>query len=278
MDVLNVVAHLRGSLYRCGQVARALQGNVPAENKAPDSPHQQSVAISLADRLCQEVLLLEAYELAPGIEAYSEEMADCPPEIAALYGGNRHRYALILDPIDGTEDYVRGRSTYAHMAGILDQATGRMAAGLIYFPEAMRLYVAVRGMGAYVADGLWGALRPLLAAQPPRSVGDVKRLTGADRDAFRRLGVEVVPPESASAAHELMRVAQGHVGAMVMRHFHGHDLAIPGVIIEELGGAVLDASGRTARFEKAMPRMPLIVLSLSPTFARELVGELEKSL
>lgn len=274
MDVLNAVARLRGSLYRCGQVARSLQGRVLAEEKAPDSPHQQSVAISLADRLCQELLLLEAYELVPGVEVYSEEMADCPPEIAALYADNRHRYALILDPIDGTEDFVRGRSTYAHMAGILDQATGRMAAGLIYFPEAMRLYFAVRGMGAFHADGLWGAPQPLVTATPPRNVGDVKRLTDADRDAFRSLGVQVVPPQSASAAYELMRVARGDVGAMVMRQFHGHDMAIPGVIIEELGGAMLDGTGEPARFEKGMPRMPLMVLSLSPEYAREIVQQL----
>ena len=113
-----------------------------------------------------------------------------------------------------------------------------------------------------------------MAAVPPRSVGDVKRLTGADREAFERLGVEIVPPQSASAAYELIRVARGDVGAMVMRHFHGHDMAIPGVIIEELGGAVLDGRGEPARFEKGMPRMPLIVLSLSPEYARELVAEL----
>lgn len=274
MDVMTVVAHLRGSLYRCGQVALSLHGRVWSEEKEPDSPHQESVAISLADRLCQELLLLEAYELAPGIEAYSEEMGDCPPEIAALYADSRHRFAVILDPIDGTEDFVNGRSTYAHMVGLLDQATGRMAAGLIYFPEAMRLYFGVRGMGAYYADGLWGSPQPLVASVPPRSTGDVKRLTDADRAAFDRLGVEVVPPESASAAYELMRVARGNLGAMVMRHFHGHDMAIPGVIIEELGGAVLDSRGEPARFAKAMPRMPLIVLSLSPEYARELVDEL----
>ncbi len=272
MDVLSLVMRLRGSLYRCGQVARALQGRVPAEKKPPDSPHQRSVAISLADRLCQELLLIEAYELAPELGVYSEEMADLPSEIAALFAGNRHRYALIIDPIDGTEDFVRGRPHYAHMVGILDQSTGRMAAGLIYFPTAMRLYFAVRGMGAFLADGLWGAPQALATVEPPRSVGDVKRLDHGDRAAFERLGLEVVPPESASAAYELIRVARGHVGAMVMRHFHGHDLAIPGVIIEELGGAVLDGAGEPARFEKGMPRMPLVVLSLAPSLAREIVN------
>jgi fructose-1,6-bisphosphatase/inositol monophosphatase family enzyme len=276
VDVLNVVTRLRGGLYRCGQVARALQGRVQAEEKEPDSPHQESTAVTLADRLCQEVLLLEAHEVAPGIEVYSEEMGACPPEILALFSSNHHRYALILDPIDGTDDYVGGRPTYAHMVGLLDQPAGVMAASLIYFPEMARLYVGVRGMGAYCADGLWGDLRPLAPAAVPRTVGDVKRLTASDREAFQRLGVQIVPPQSASAAYELMRVARGDVGAMVMRHFHGHDMAIPGAIIQELGGAVLDGAGEPARFEKGMPRMPLVVLSLSPDYAGELVNELER--
>jgi len=274
MDILNLVAHLRGALYRSGRAAQALRGRVAPEDKAPDSPHQQSTAVSVADRLCQELLILEALEVAPGIEVYSEELAACPPEIAALFAQNRHRYALILDPIDGTDDYLGGRATYAHMAGLLDQETGGMAAALIYFPETMRLTFAVRGMGAYMSEGLWGAPQRLVAAPPPRTVGDVKRLVPSDRDAFARLGVTVVPAESASAAYELLRVARGDLGAMVMRHFHGHDMAIPGLIIEELGGVAVDGRGRAPRWDKDMPRLPLVVLSLSPDYAHELVAEL----
>lgn len=274
MDVLGMVARLRGALYRSGRAAQALRGRVAAEDKAPDSAHQQSTAVSVADRLCQELLILEALEVAPGIEVYSEELTACPPTIAALFSGNRHRYALILDPIDGTDDYLGGRATYAHMAGLLDQETGAMAAALIYFPEAMRLTFAVRGMGAYVCEGLWGAPRRLVSTPPQRTVGDVKRLVPSDRDAFARLGVTVVPAESASAAHELLRVARGELGAMVMRHFHGHDMAIPGLIIEEQGGAVLGGRGRPVRWDKEMPRLPLVVLSRSPDLARELAVEL----
>ena len=273
-DLFAFVSEMRLALYQCGRVARALQGKVAREEKAPDSIHQTSTSVSVVDRLCQEILLLRAYELAPDLEVQSEELADCPPELLDLYERNRYHHALILDPVDGTGDYLNGNSTYAHMLGVLNLETSRVDCGMIFFPETLRLYTGIRGMGAFVADGFWGTPQPMARAIAPRTVEDVKRLLPSDLCSFERLGLAVVPPASASAAYELTRVAEGSLGAMVMRHFHGHDTAISSVIIEELGGAVLDAGGQPATYEKEMPRMPLVVSSLSPDLAAELTSVL----
>ena len=274
MDLMQFAARMRLPLYQCGQVARALKGQVAREDKEPDSVHQLSTAVSVADRVCQEILMLGAHEALPGLEVQSEELEDCAPEILALYAENRHRYALILDPVDGSGDYLDQKDTYAHMAGLLDRESGHMVCGLVYFPERMRLHVGIRGMGAFVSDGLWTTPRPMSREAPPRTVEDVKRLQPDDYAAFAELGFEVVPPESASAAFELTRVAEGHLGAMVMRHFHGHDTAISSVMIEELGGAVLDSQGQPVTYEKAMPRMPIVISSLEPDYAVELARAL----
>lgn len=274
VDILNFVSEMRLALYQCGQVAQALQGQVAREDKAPDSVHQVSTAVSVVDRLCQEILLLHAARLVPGLEIQSEELADCPAAIAALFAHNHHRYVLVLDPVDGSGDYLDGKETYAHMLGLLDQETGHMDCGMVYFPVRQRLYVGARGLGAFVADGFWGPLRPLPVVPPPRTVEDVKRLLPSDFDAFAALGFTVVPPASGSAAFELTRITQGNLGAMVMRQFHGHDSAINSVLIEALGGAVLTAPGQPATYDKSMARMPLVVLSLSAQYASELVARL----
>jgi fructose-1,6-bisphosphatase/inositol monophosphatase family enzyme len=277
MDLLRFCLDMRCALYQCGQVARTLQGQVEREDKEPDSIHQMSTSVSVVDRLCQELLLLRAIELAPELTLHSEEFEDLPELLKDLLGPTDARYALILDPVDGTSDYLGGKSTYAHMLGILDRKTGRMGCGMIYFPEMARLLLAVRQMGAFSATGFWRTLRPMARPQPnqlPRTVEDVKRLQPADYQAFARLGYTVVPPESASAAHELTRVAEGELGAMAMRHFHGHDTAISSVIIEELGGAVLNEHGQPVTYALEMPRTPLIISSLSPAYAQELVEAL----
>ncbi|MBC7235694.1 MAG: hypothetical protein H5T69_07610 [Chloroflexi bacterium] len=278
MDLLRFCLDMRCALYQCGQVARALKGKIEREEKEPDSIHQMSTSVSVVDRLCQEILLLRAAEMAPWLAVQSEELADLPAAILALFGHQGERYALILDPVDGTGDYLDGKNTYAHMLGVLDQQTGRMACGMIYFPELSRLYLAVRGVGAFVSTGFWATLRPMRRLQPgqtpPRTVEDVKRLQPSDYPMFTKLSFELVPPESASAAYELTRVAEAKLGAMVMRHFHGHDTAISSVFIEELGGAVLDERGEPVTYELEMPRTPLIVSSLLPAYAQELVSAL----
>lgn len=274
MDVYRFALGMRTALFQCGQVARALQGRVTPEEKAPDSPHQTSTEVSVVDRLCQEILLLRAHEVAPDVDVQSEELADCPPEILALYRPGPHRHALILDPLDGTGEYLAGGDRYAHMLGLIDQKTGRMACGMIYFPATYRLYIAVRGVGAWVQAGWRAPLCRMPRVDPPRTIEDVKRLTPQDHATFRRLGYEVVPPESASAAYELTRVAEGNLGAMAMRHFHGHDSAISSVFIEELGGLVLMDGGAPVHYEAEMPRMPLVVLSLNPVYTRELTQAL----
>ncbi len=270
MDLVRFAGEMRVALYQCGQIARSLKGKVAREDKEPDSEHQISTSVTVVDRLCQEVLLLRAYEVTPHVEVQSEELADCPAEILDLFAGNRHQYALILDPVDGTGDFLRQRSTYAHMLGLLNQETGRMDCGLIYFPEATRLHVGIRGLGAYVADGFWSTPRPMGRARSPKTVEKVKRLEPGDYLVFDRLGFEVVSPESGSAAFELTRVAEGHLGVMVMRHFHGYDTAISSVIVEELGGSVLVGDGQPATYEKEMPRMPLVISSLVPEYAEAL--------
>ncbi len=274
IDILSFASAMRLALYQCGQIAQALQGQVVREDKAPDSVHQTSTEVSVVDRLCQEILLLRAHEIAPDLEMQSEELADCPPQIMDLYASNRSAHVLVLDPVDGTGEYLQSKQGYAHMLGLLNQATSRMDLGMIYFPARARLYLAVRGMGAFISDGYWSTPRPLATERPPRTVEDVKRLRPQDYVVFERLGYQTVPPESASAANELTRIAEGRLGAMVMRHFHGHDTAISSVIIEELGGLVLTEGGGTVTYERDMPRMPLVISSLSPEYARELCNAL----
>lgn len=277
MDALRFALDMRTALYQCGQVARALQGQVAREDKPPDSAHQTSTVVSVVDRLCQELILLRAHEVAPHLRIYSEELASFPADILALYGGNTSRQVLIIDPLDGSEDYMAGQPHYAHVLGLLDEPSGLMECGLLYFPESGRLCLAVRGMGAFEAQGLGAALRPMRPASPPRTVAAIKRLTARDHAAVSAQGFTLVPPASASAAYELLRVADGQVGAAAMRHFHGHDTAMAGLLIEMLGGAVLSEQGLPVTYQADMPRMPLVVASLAPAYAQELAQALSNA-
>ena len=275
MDWTVFCAEMMTCLYQCGHIAQRLKGKVTREDKEPEE-YQLSTAISDVDRLCQEIILLKALHMLPQIEVCSEEIADLPPDLKELFSTNSNRYVLVIDPVDGTDCYLEGGNQYAHMVGILDQESARMTCGLVYFPELSSLYYAIRGTGSFVVKGLFGEARKLEPAEPPKSCGQIKRLTEQDYAAFKKAGFWLDTTANGSAAYAHIRVAEGSVGAMVARHFRGWDTAVTSLIIEEVGGAVLDEGGNMTKYDKAMPRRPLVISSVLPEFSAALYQALQK--
>lgn len=56
----------------------------------------------------------------------------------------------MIDPLDGTNDYIRGADGFAVMIGLLDREGP--ALGVVYQPRGGRLYHAARGQGAFVVE------------------------------------------------------------------------------------------------------------------------------
>ena len=276
MDWFKFSRDMRIALYQCGQVAKRFKGKVNREEKEPEQ-YQLSTSISDVDRVCQEIILLQALQMIPNIEISGEEIEELPSNIRELFSRNSSRYVLVVDPLDGTDCYFAGGNEYAHMLGILDQEIGAMLCSSVYFPEWGKLYFAIRGAGSFVEDSIFSSPRRLNPENPPKTFGEVKRLRDSDYRAFERTGFSLDARDNKSAAYAQIRVAKGNLGAMVMRHFHGYDTAIPSLIIEELGGAVLGNDDRRVTYEKAMPRIPLVISSLSPEFSEELYQAQEKT-
>ncbi len=57
----------------------------------------------------------------------------------------------IIDPIDGTRDFVRGNLLWAVLIG-LEGADGEVKAGVAHFPMLDQMWFAARGLGAYCND------------------------------------------------------------------------------------------------------------------------------
>lgn len=271
IDWLDFVLNMRSAMYQCGQVATRLKRSVARQDKISDLPgmaaERSSTAVSDVDYLCQEILLLRLHELAPWQEAYSEEWEVCPAAIRNLFARNKSRYVFVTDPLDGSDTYLNGNNDYGHMLGVLDNETGKMQCGMIYLPESHALYFAARGQGAFVSYGIFGEIhqiKPL--GEAPRTFFNRKRMTQIDCERLERAGFFLVPRLN-SCAIETAQIAEGKVGAVMMRGYHGHDTAPASAIIEELGGVVLGIDGKPVVYEKTMARMPLVIMSLVPEYA-----------
>lgn len=107
------------------EVARMQRGELGVEMKAGDEP------VTVADRLASELIVSGLAESFPDDPIISEELSPADGALGAP------RYWLV-DPIDGTKDFIRGEDGYAVMIGLV--IDGRPILGVVYQPAVDRLF------------------------------------------------------------------------------------------------------------------------------------------
>jgi myo-inositol-1(or 4)-monophosphatase len=150
----------------------------------------------------------------------------------------------IVDPLDGTSNYVHGLELYAVSIGLEFQ--GGLVVGVIYDPAADRCFRATAGGGAFlngerIRVSTVASLRDslLVTGFPPglRGRSDLLRLFEefcAESHSVRRLG---------SAALDLAYVACGRFDGFYAPNLHPWDAAAGVVIVREAGGQVTNLDG-----------------------------------
>src|SRR6185312_8387938 len=117
---------------RAGEGIRALHGaGIAVDLKHDDSP------VTEADRRANALIVGELGAAFPGDAILSEEL----PDDGSRLGKER---VWMVDPLDGTKDFIRGRDGFSVMIGLLDGATPALGD---------KLYFATRGGGAFLSRG-----------------------------------------------------------------------------------------------------------------------------
>ena len=130
---------------RAGERIAALHGSgIAVDTKDDQSP------VTQADREANELIVTALTAAFPGDGILSEELPDDGSRLV------RPRVWMV-DPLDGTKDFIRGRDGFAVMIGLLEAATP--ALGVVYQPIGDKLYYATRGGGAFLATGGGAAVR-----------------------------------------------------------------------------------------------------------------------
>jgi hypothetical protein len=92
-----------------------------------------------ADRECEQFIARELERAFPDDGLLGEEGAQKP---------SRSGRRWIIDPIDGTRDFVRGNPAWANLIGL--EVEGEVVAGFACMPALGDLFAASRGGGAFV--------------------------------------------------------------------------------------------------------------------------------
>jgi histidinol-phosphatase len=194
-------------------------------------------AVTQADRAVEEMARAKVASSGLALAVLGEEMSGDQDRVASSA-----KPRLIIDPIDGTEEFTRGIPTFGTLLAI--EHDGEIVAGMASAPGLGSRWWAYRGEGAY-RNG------------KRIHVSNVARLseamvfttgTGPSKDKLAQERIRRLP-DSARSGRALggfwqhMLVAEGASEAALDWTSKPWDLAPLGIIVEEAGGRSTNARG-----------------------------------
>ena len=193
--------------------------------------------VSTADLKADRTLRTELARARPGYALLFEESGETP--------GSDPRHRWIVDPLDGTTNFLHGIPHFA--ISIALERDGEIVAGLVYEPTRDEMYSAEKGLGAYVNDRrLRVSARRRLGeavigtgmpfgdrADQPGYIATLGAIMGAT-SGVRRMG---------SAALDLAYVAAGRYDGFWEFGLAPWDIAAGILLVREAGGFVSDLAG-----------------------------------
>jgi myo-inositol-1(or 4)-monophosphatase len=221
--------------------------------------------VSAADHRAEETLYRELSRARPGYAFLMEERGNVD--------GTDKSHRWIVDPLDGTTNFLHGVPMFAISIGL--EREGEMVAGLVYNPVLDELFTAEKGQGAYFNDHRirTSARRELADAListdiPHRGRPGHTRFLGsigkvmAQCSGVRRTG---------AAALDLAWTAAGRFDAYWEHALSPWDMAAGIVLVREAGGLVSDFEGNAEMFEKSA------IIAGAPPIQRQLLALLREN-
>lgn len=195
------------------------------------------------DRKVQDFLERELARAYPDFQFVAEE-SDCNEKVT-------HKPCFIVDPIDGTSNFIHSLPFSAISLAALEG--GEPIAGVVYNPFMDELYWAEKGKGSYfngerlkcpdqpLALSLWCVgMSPYYAEYFPATFRLMAELMPKVTD-LRRLG---------AAALDLCYIASGRQGGFCEWQLQPWDYAAGQLIAEEAGAVVSDIHGNKLGYNK----------------------------
>jgi len=248
------------------------RARLDVEEKAPGDP------VTAADHASNRAVLELLSRERPEDAALSEESR--PPA-----AGERGGRLWVVDPLDGTKEFIGAIGEFAVMVGLA--VDGRAVLGAVYRPDPGILYVGEVGRGAWRAavdartfDGTlaslpFGPLRVTERADGPVRLIHSRSHTpeGLDRleEAFGDRGVEGIP--CGSVGVKVGVIAEGRADLYVhpVPYLKEWDTCAPEAVLRGAGGRVTDCLGEPLAYGKDRPSQPEGLLAATPEVWRRVL-------
>jgi myo-inositol-1(or 4)-monophosphatase len=193
--------------------------------------------VSEIDKGSEALIIRRIKEKYPDHAVLAEESGE---------SGTGAEYTWVIDPLDGTTNYLHGIPIFSVTIGI--ERRGELIAGVIYDPNRDELYTAELGGGAFcngkkisvstqstlISSVLVTGFPYDVATNPGKLIQHFEGFLMESRG-LRRLG---------SAAIDLAYVAHGWFDGYYEGHLNAWDMAAGVLLVREAGGRVTDFHGK----------------------------------
>ncbi len=210
-------------------------GQIMADANRSDSMIDQKSGhanfVTVYDRKIQQILQKQLLDILPEAVFVGEE--------EDIHASIQNGYAFIVDPIDGTTNFIKDYQASCVSIGLT--FNGEPYMGVVYNPYLNEMYTAVKNQGAFLNQ------RPIHVSTKPLSQGLVLFGTSPYYQELHQKAFELAYHyfkqamdlrRSGSAAIDLCALAAGRAELFFELRLSPWDYAAAGLICQEAGGVV----------------------------------------
>ena len=194
--------------------------------------------VTASDKKVEKILIEELQKARPNYSILSEEIGQID---------NDESFRWIIDPIDGTANFLHGIPHFAISVGL--EQDKEIICGIVYDPIKDEMFVAEKGNGAYLNNyrmrvSSRSKLKDciIFTGGPKR---EAKNRELALKEYYNFSSKVMVPIRKlGSAALDMAYVAAGRCDGFWQRDLNYWDIAAGIILVKESGGFVTDFSGK----------------------------------
>ena len=193
--------------------------------------------VTASDKKVEKILIEELQKARPNYSIISEEIGKI---------NNDESFKWIIDPIDGTSNFLHGIPHFAISIGL--EHDGEIICGVIYDPIKDEMFLAEKGNGSYLNNQrIRVSARPklkncIIFSGGPRYKSENKELIFEE---YKKISSKVYTAvrKLGSASLDMAYVAAGRCDGFWHRDLNYWDIAAGIILVKESGGFVTDFHG-----------------------------------
>jgi len=219
---------IEGVLKAGEKVIEVYETDFSTEKKDDDSPITQADIES--NKILKEVLG------KTGITILSEEDTDDKKRLS-------DDKIWIIDPLDGTTDFVNRTGEFTIMVGLVEKQKSIL--GLIYWPIKKKMYLAESGKGAFCHDEEWEKIETTIMSEMQNCHALVSRHHLSEKEKRLLDEMEISVVTSIGSSLKVTEIASGNaeIYLTTTNKMKQWDTCASNCIICEAGGKMTDMSG-----------------------------------